>query len=313
MPIFQGFSPSLSIPSHMYYPNKYERKVKILADVPKKRTKSKDDEVLDFLRSTLLKAFDEGNESPYDLRENIVEELLKEIDTEAAGRQMKNMQEVKSVADIPNQQQITEHVIKGIPPVLLEWMMLDKNIWLCGGCIIRLLTKPTALKAWNGTDWDLFCSVSASKKLPCWMDAANMSRGESYGGLYNDKKIGATWYYQPKNLRRPVNIITGNFRNIGDVYDGFDFRFLQMGCFVDGGTMNFSVKSVESWVDLTQNVIRWSDKVSSSAKSGDKARKRIIKYINRGFRDGTGVVEKGILSKYGADLNQILDSFRKGK
>jgi len=131
--------------------------------------------------------------------------------------------------------------------------------------------------------------------------------------MRDNKKITSTWYCTPKGFRQSINIIVGNFDSINDVYDSFDFRFLQMGCFVDGDKLNLSIDSMESWVDLTQNIIRWNDKVSNKTKNSDKTRKRIIKYINRGFRDGTGVVEKGILSKHGTDLNCILQNFEKRK
>ncbi len=315
MEILQGLGHS---GLHMHYNTKYKRRASA-SDIQKNHTKSKDEEVLDFLRSNLLKAFDEGHESPYDLRESVVEELLKVMDTTvAAKRQIENMRGMQSVADIPNQRQITESVIEGIPSAILGWMTLDSKIWLCGGSIIKLLIRPSALKSWNGSDWDLFCSESAWQKLPFWKNngAGNdsLTVGNPYDGLmYDNKKIKSTWCCTPKGFRQPINIIVGNFDSISDVYDSFDFRFLQMGCSIDGDILNLSIGSMESWVDLTQNIIRWNDKVSNKTKNSDQARKRIIKYINRGFRDGTGVVEKGILSKHGTDLNHILQNSEKRK
>ena len=220
-----------------------------------------------------------------------------------------------SISDIPNQRQITESLVDGIPADILGWMALDSKIWLCGGCITRLLIRPGELKSWCSSDWDLFCSESAWKKLPFRKNTKCLfNSNNAYSELmYDNKKISSTWDYRPKGFKRAVNVIVGNFNTINDVCNSFDFRFLQMGCFIEDMALNFSIGSMESWADLTQNIIRWSDGASNKTKNSSKVRKRIIKYINRGFRDGTGVVEKGILSQYGASLSHILQNFNKGK
>jgi len=256
------------------------------------------------LKATLGTAFDEGAESPYELRDGVVRGLLKKLDEKKKDTSQK----------MPLSQEAKDCIARGIhlaiPEVVADNLKVANRVWLAGGRIPQLLINVNEKYGiWGCPDWDIFCHSDVAMKLPI---AGTMVAKDSqrYANLrkVNNKINGvfqATHYYKtPSGATGAIalNIITGKFMGPEDVINSFDFKFLQATFSFIDGKPRFQVYP-DAWHDLLYGIIRFTENVTPSApkkgNTGFEAKaKRITKYVRRGFRDCTGTVCKGILADY---------------
>jgi len=274
----------------------------------------------DQLRSLLLKAFDEGAESPYDLRENIVNSLIGEV-IEHSKEEDDRFVELKGFYRMS--------VVSNLPEVITK-ALLTSNAWLCGGAVLNCMINAN-LKTWTeNSDWDLFCNEEDFGKLshfcnvqinsprpssvmprPGWHDDNAWGDGRDDDFMselqnvinvtdddYNFAEGLEVWSGVMRGLDQTVQVIKGNFATFGDIVRNFDLALVQVGIRHQKDSGFQLVATKEAWDDMTQGIIHFAKNFnyqSCKARQRDKTKKRIIKYIRRGFRDGTRIVETGIL------------------
>ena len=106
-----------------------------------------------------------------------------------------------------------------------------------------------------------------------------------------------------------INVIAGNYECISDVFNSFDFRFLQTGLLwnVIENKFQYVVHNSQAWSDLLHSIIRIQPKIKVDRFSSKKylaTIERIKKYIARGFRDCTEIgIEAGLLNRYCKEIH----------
>ena len=275
---------------------------------------TKDDEKVEFLRQGLLRAFDEGNESPYDLREGIVENILRDMDLEA---KKKRSQPDQGIADL-----LCSYIDQKLPIRIKHILKQSEKIWLCGGSIIRVLIQSKAAKSpigdpwtlldtsqsgWLNSDWDFFCGEDELKKESrafAEYEVTPYPAGKNYidsSLRRNIKRVYSAFGQNGKYKNgRPINIIISDFNSISDILCGFDLQCIQIGFSYKAGHPKLQVASAEVLTDILLGLIRLNPEINFnklSSRQKDKTMGRVRKYIGRGFRDLTGLEEQGLLSQ----------------
>ena len=175
------------------------------------------------LEEIISKAFDEGADSPYDLKDDIVSSLVDE--TGHLGHQTNKIEKFKERAQ--------KHI--SIPSLLLSLMKLNHgNVWLAGGAILYKLIKPTyhVDKAWQNRDFDLFCNPEGHVRLKSQLNKLNKNNvptynNEKYKNTF-DKQFGSIERYKINGLSKTVNVIVGDFENINTIFESFDLTICQI-------------------------------------------------------------------------------------
>jgi hypothetical protein len=265
-----------------------------------------DNELITLLRDCLTKAFDEGAESPYDLKESIVDGIEREIQERVTvhleSEQRQKTQRTASV--FPKLEEIVDAISPQIPDIIKESMRASNRCFLAGGKITKMLIRPNrytpTMHAWRESDWDLFVHTDDAQKLPVLhcSETPIYEKNGPYDKFDRGNRITSVYYAKIKNLNL-VNVIAGNYNKLEDVLESFDFRFLQMGAYYDSNEqLQFRVLTPQAWFDLMHNIIHYQDKSKIENRGSDLAIQRVAKYVARGFRDCTGLTEKGILQQW---------------
>lgn len=250
------------------------------------------------LQQKLSQAFDEGNESPYDLKEGIIRDILKEFEKPTFGK-----------PTIPSHEQIVQQLNKTIPPEIKQIMLNSTPstpIFLSGGSLIKTLLQTNA---WNSDNWDFYTSWNGFENMKRHVSSIKIKTRASYHNSKNQisKRIAATFSGYANSKKGPflykIDTIVGNYLKPQDVVEDFDFTFLQCVCYYDAkGTIKFEIMNQQTMSDLLHNVIRLSPKIKTT---NSDTKQRVLKYIKRGFRDCTGLVETGLLNQYCSELAKI--------
>lgn len=292
---------------------------------PVKATRPDEFDLMPILTSGLERAFDEGAESPYDLRDDTIRDILTEMNDRAA-------QETKAIEDKRKTKiqgsiefnDITDAIESAIPEPVRSLLQSTEKCWLAGGAIPRILLKSNA-DTWKNSDNDIFIhkgklSIKHVKELSLKEVTKDTGPYASPDGRFHHKRIRSMWecdaiHSHMKSHHNPqkLNVISGDYNSLLDVLTTFDFTFLQCGFYyeknADGAYLpRFSIMNLQTYADLMHNVIRLTPAAKSNAESLRKIghlKGRIKKYIKRGFRDCTGLVERGLLPKYCSAFSQV--------
>lgn len=238
------------------------------------------------LKTALEQAFDEGSRSPYDLRDDIVQELLKKVPSTIPPMTSDNL----------------SAIYWGLPSVI-NTILSSTLCYFSGGNLLRLFVDPTnKSKKWNG-DWDIYCDESNFKELSCHPnlikykdDYGKTTSWETYRCTYKEKRLAGN---SLQCTSYDINIIVGDFKNYFDVVKDFDIRLLQMTLWYENNNVCFFAHR-KTWEDFNQNTLYLNP---SGVKNLKKTSLRIRKYIARGFRDRTGLIECPAFINYCDDFD----------
>lgn len=254
----------------------------------------------------LTKAFEEGLESPYDLKDEIVTELVEKLNKIIISEQTPSINYHENVVNtLPVD--IANKLLYYLPKSIRETLQRSSKIFFSGGGLVRLLIDSNSPNAWNDSDWDIFISDEVFwPKLPIASSYHFKQSLKPYGDTHNHRifhnKISKT-YYNDKRISSQtpnnkysgqINLIIGKFNCLQDVLNCFDFTFLQTGLYVDdSGVAVYKALSPSCLNDLLDRNIKLSN---NSRLVNSQCKDRVKKYITRGFKDSTYIVEKGFIS-----------------
>lgn len=225
------------------------------------------------LKTLLLQAFDEGASSPCDLRESIVDALLKDV---PEGQMNK----------LPDLERMTKTIAEYLPPPIRE-VVKYQNIWLCGGGVLHVLCNPHARDfkdSWKNSDWDFFC---APKMFDNWYNQSNQLRQLNVNKTSDQYKFtNITGYIESHKVNF---ILSKEFTSPIGIISDFDLTLVQFA--YSEGSLTLGPNT---WRDILAGQIRLTRPVGNTQVN--KVANRVRKYISRGFRDCTGLVEQGLLS-----------------
>jgi hypothetical protein len=267
------------------------------------------------VRKSLVKAFDEGVESPYDFRDAAIAEIMREV--EQAAEKLAWPAEPKLAKDVkfPSLEELIKTFEMHMPKVIAECLQSSKRAFLSGGSIIKILTSPRSYSDnWKDCDWDIFVHKDDLDKLPLMRDPlkdkmkpCDKVERDEYGRIIGGGTIYQTYKGSFLNVGK-VNVIVGDYEKIEDVLNSFDFRFLQTGCLYADGVLEYVVLDHQAWSDLIHNIIRLNPAFESRDMTGQQIEdtmKRIQKYTTRGFRDCTGFTETGLLRQFCEPISNL--------
>lgn len=259
--------------------------------------KDENDENLEaFVEKNISEAFDEGNESPYDLKDVIVESITRKITSKLSEKEQSN--DGLSIS-MPNKKEkflIIEQVYNALPVVVKRAMRESPKCFFSGGMLASILIGKTFDLS---CDYDLFVDTQDEAKVkkaiapytsPIHTLGPSSYDGEKYKNYY--LKIDGE-----KTKHSKINIISGDFNSFKDVVESFDFSFLQMAANFNsfGSRLEFNILNKEAWKHLILRVICFSKSFKKDKKS-KKQILRIEKYKMRGFYDAT--YDDALLSRY---------------
>lgn len=237
------------------------------------------------LKEALLKAFDEGSESPYDLREQIVAKIEKRTkdnsDNSITYSNLKIIRIGQKICDT------IKHKMNHSAEGLQVYNAMDGIYYLAGGSIIRsIVDSKNASTGWNNQDLDVFCKENSAIPL---LDSLPFVQTNEIPNYFGDFKNNIKSYRY-----KQINLIIGNFDSIWDIFKDFDFNFLCIGFDLkkqhnEDGVQNFYYRDHTVISDLINRKITKNPLSDRPIKKG-----RIQKYISRGFSDGTYMIEKPI-------------------
>jgi len=289
-------------------PKKKQRDIEVAHAMPNIRpslpTFTQEDNTLSsVLRESLIRAFDEGTESPYDLKDSIIDGIERDIQDRVLA-QLEAKQSQRKETALPDPDIIVKAIDKHLPAIIKECLKSSTRCYLAGSRIVRLLTRPKSpiLMHWRNTDWDLFVHKDDAQNLPVMHNGNILEKGGKYDKFDGGNRISTVYYTTVEKIGL-VNVIAGNYNKLEEVLQSFDFQFLQMGAFYNAdGQPQFAILTAQAWYDLMHNIIRFQPKIglNSLSRSGqiESATMRVAKYVARGFRDCTGLCENGVLGSF---------------
>ena len=232
----------------------------------------------ELLKKILRKAFNEGAEAPFDLREEIVESLSNKIN-------LNNSIQGNPLEPIDPElaKRIATEIDKNLNNHIKELLKIAP-CWLCGGSALEPLIVGNA-KTWKN-DYNFFCSdINQIPFIGIQLEHIN------YG---NDTTC---WSYNENGNKIQI-ISSEQYLNPITVINKFDLSICQIAFWYDGSPNVFVYKN--TWQDIILGQIKYIgikpiDELSQ--QNLNKLIARIHKYISRGFRDCTGLIEKGIVPK----------------
>jgi hypothetical protein len=236
------------------------------------------------LDSLLSEAFEEGFRSPYELKQFAISEIAKKYSTRS------------SVPLEPFLQKLAETVDARLLPAM-KTLLSNAKGWLCGGAVLKLLCDPkNSSRAWTSNDYDVFCTSAGLKSISAVV--ANLQKSVGYEGI----RIAGTAFdcYRAPWQNSTINVIVSDsFANPEAILASFDITICQMaftyqlnGLALEPRLATFE----ESFCHLMQNRI-----VLTSTGSGYKTKERVKKYLKRGFRDSSAMIECGGLAAIQAE------------
>ena len=243
------------------------------------------------LREALSEAFDEGVESPYDLKDDTIERIV-----HRAGQKIG--EENTNILSDGHKMALMDGLFSQCPSTITEILETGHRVWLSGSQIVRmLLGHPSNTQHWIKADWDIFCHKDDLKNLSIYKSLQRGPQNE-----YTHAKIDNTFHCWVSNdggkYSAHINVVAGNFEKAEDVVKGFDFQFLRNAYYFDSIWRLHMEK--EAWSDLKDGIIRLNPNRSYDHPTCGKLMKlrdRVFKYIGRGFRDYTSIIENGPLRR----------------
>lgn len=225
-------------------------------------------------KEMLYRAFDEGAECPYDLRSEIVDKLMRETPTEAPaidGNELINPLLANTVAS---------NIDEVLPATIKTYLLAGG--WLAGGAVVRaLMDGPGDSSVYAYSDYDIFLAKTPDYAVNFEQNNAPYDKGAvSYNYVDDGKAINV--------------IVNPEYKTIAAVLDTFDFTLVKIGFWYQSGSPAIYC-SQETWRDLSLGQIRFSKNLKEETKVSDRTKHRILKYINRGFIDCTGTMQKGFV------------------
>lgn len=235
------------------------------------------------LKALLREAFDEGAESPYDLREEAVNRISEKG---GAIHLQRPVLEDQTWLGGPFARQLAESL-----PVPVKKLLKVDQTYLCGGSILRTMLNQE--KMWDG-DWDIFCTEAA-------FSAAQFDEVRT-------QEVNLADEYQTKNYRgktfgltHPINVIVSDtFTSPEAILKTFDLTIVQWA--LKAADNKVMLKTYRQ--SIIDTVLGQIHLVRSSLATQPKTKQRIAKYVERGFRDCTGICEQH------NHLSQLMTEFR---
>jgi len=261
---------------------------------PKPKPKPK---VNQALYDGLSEAFDEGAACPYDLKDSAIREIIGKMGEV-------NVKASKNISS-STKSFIAKQIDLHMHGLVRECLQRNECRWLSGGRVLHLILGSPNTTAWTISDWDIFCQNGDTDNWPIPIpfgapDAASNAHSYEPLNLRKNAPLIDKIYYSSAidavGRSQTVNIITGNFRKPSDFYLSFDLRMLQMAFWYEKKKPQFEVTGF-AWTDLISSIIKLANPRKLTEKTRYHLTKRIKKYMMRGFRDGTGLVETGFLAK----------------
>lgn len=229
------------------------------------------------IRQLLSEAFDEGCESPYDLKEEILDGLVKKA---------QNFE--NPIANSVDTEEAARYIHKNInPSIRFLLQQHKKDLWLAGGGVLRILFNQNIARrdSWRNSDNDLFHQKTSIYSTLKQQYIIYASSG------YFLKDISKVYLMELGNKK--VNLITSKC-NMRKIIDTFDLTICQIAFYYDENLKPTIYVKEKPWSDIIQ--YRICINKSKSANITASCQRRITKYINRGFRDTTGLVDKGFFA-----------------
>lgn len=214
------------------------------------------------IKSALSQAFDEGIESPYELKDAVIDRLVKAVDKKTI-----NTQQFEYGASF----WIQDH----INPVVKKILQIT-DCCVAGGYVLKTLVCPIGpANLWRG-DVDVFVHKRNIDKL-----AAKYFLG-SITNNYNDDKIEGIYHIKDKTVGW-VQVIVHRYQSNMDLIKSFDLSVCQAAYSIyNQPRFEFTPEFMDSYLKKT---IKLNPNIQQTATTVD----RIVKYIKRGFADQTSI------------------------
>lgn len=230
------------------------------------------------LSEVIAMAFEEGYRSPYEVKPAVVETLMRQYEAKAAVKlESASFQEMAGV-------------IYNFMPQHLRQILSHAGVWLCGGAVVRLLCDPENNTAsWRNSDYDLYCTPDVLKEVAKTFAIQLNTDNKKYPPVAeaDDFKTFRTEYHgMVLNF-----IVSPTFTTPAECIKDFDLTIVRFAFSASPNPVLHGTK--EAFIDLCMGQIRLVNPYDNKSKVT-----RIKKYVRRGFRDVTGIVEKGVLCNH---------------
>lgn len=232
------------------------------------------------IRQMLCKAFDEGSESPCDLKDDIINTLMEKVDS-------------GSLIEIDEfKKNVTNYIENSVSQTIVQFFTASSGskIWCAGGRILRTILGAN----WPTSDCDIYCNPKGLAYL------ANKFKFKKLMTSYQHNNKLLQFYSTKVRNIGVVHLMLCKYENAEKLIEDFDLSICQICVGYDNGKFILHGTN-EFWRDLWQNQINLSEKCKQNFGQGvyqpEKIMPRIKKYISRGFRDRTGIIEQGFYYK----------------
>lgn len=222
-------------------------------------------------RDLVSQAFEEGSRLPYEMKPYVVEEITRAVPVGIPAKL--------------DAERLARYLGDRLPPVILDYLHIP-NVYLCGGAILKCICDPTNRSgSWRNSDYDLYCHTDAFNALRPHLK--NLSIDAAYVNA-QDSSFRA---YRAVVEDKPLNLIVSrSFTSAANCIDQFDLTIVQVAYYrLPTVGLFFGQRS---WGDIAANRI-YLNPDAKFEKGLTATKSRIKKYIKRGFRDMTRLVEVG--------------------
>jgi hypothetical protein len=238
------------------------------------------------ISEVIAMAFEEGYRSPYEVKPAVVESLLRLYESKIAIKlESSSFQEMAGV-------------IYGYIPQALKQILSHNGVWLCGGAVIRLLCDPeNSSGSWRNSDYDLYCTLDVLKDVANTFGIHLAMDNKKYPAIAGDEQFKT---YRAEHQDMSLNFIVSNtFTGPAECIKDFDLSVVRFAFSASPKPELFGTK--DAYIDLCMGQVRLVNPYDKKAKVA-----RIKKYVRRGFRDVTGIVEKGAVCSHVKNLASAL-------
>lgn len=240
------------------------------------------------ISEALSEAFDEGAQSPYEFKEDTINAISKKIKT---GKLNTGLLTAEAIPRLKNNiHSYVLNILKRYP----------NEIALAGGSIARCLLRIDSnfKHAWRTSDYDIYVNENIFNSLKEDLKSHHTSfrKALSSSNEYKDISIKNVWVAKHAACKRRIQFIEGNYNSIADMVANYDITICQFAFYYNQNKEWALYAAPNVWQDFMDGVIRLNNLYKKGIHKGTSingTKKRIIKYIYRGFRDTTGLVEKG--------------------
>jgi len=240
------------------------------------------------LKQAVEEAFEEGTQSPCDLKDSVVDDLVKKFGS--GGLDIDLLSKDAAIRVSNNAHDIIKEILTACNEVS------PNSAILTGGAIVRCLmrTKSDYRQNWSDSGNDMFIDTAVINFLKDYCGSKNYKLGRSSSRRINrPHPLGLRdWNFKISDSKY-ISILEGQFsNNIENMTKHNDLTISQFAFYKENKSFKIH-GSEESWHDLMHNLIRFSKNYSPEKEEGKSVRRKVVKYIRRGFRDTTGTVEQG--------------------